>query len=301
MSQRSYVGGRFSLNVDGWEVGYLKDFSGLSMESEIATHDTATDIHQKKNVANVKWTAGKATCGVGMGKGMSDWMIAAMKKGVQTKGGELRAGDFDYKCKSVLTFEDALMTEIGFPALDGAAKDASYLTLQFEPERVKWNKGNDEDIRGKIGPKQKAWLGANFRVEIDGLKCDRIAKVDAFKWKCSVVPDMLGIFVENTKHPAKITVDDLTFHVSYADHQAWADEARKWFIDGQREEQHERSGRIVYLGPDMKTELGEVRLFNIGFKSFAAADLKSNAEEVKRFKVVMYVERYEWDNKYYDA
>lgn len=292
--QRSYVGGRFSLNIDGWEVAYLKDFQGLSMEAEIAVNDTATDNIQKKHVTNIKWTEGKATFGAGMGKGMRDWIRASFEKAgtaSQTKGGELRAADFDYKCKSVLTFEDALMKELAFPELSGASKEAVYLTMTFEPERVKWNKGGDEDIRGKMGPKQKAWLGANFQVEIDGLECRRIAKVEKFSWKCAIVPDMLGIFVENTKHPAKVTVDDLKLSISYADHQAWADEARKWFIDGQREEANERSGRIVYLGPDMKTPLAEIELKGVGFKAFAAAQMKANAEEVKRFDVTLYVEQ----------
>ncbi|MGN6105858.1 MAG: phage tail protein [Kofleriaceae bacterium] len=300
-NERSYVGGRFSLNIDGWEVGYLKSFSGLEMQSEVAVHDTATDIHQKKQVTNIKWTPGKATVGIGMGKAMSDWIAASMKKTHHPKSGSLTAADFDYKAKSTLTFQDALITEVKFPALDGGSKEPAYIEVSFEPEQVRWARGGGEDIRGKIGEKQKGWASSQFRVEIDGLKCDRIAKVSAFSWKCSVVSDMLGIFRENTKHPAKISVDDLTFEISYADHQAWAEEAKKWFIDGDHEERHERNGRIVYLAPNMKDELGEVRLYNIGFKTFAAAELKANAEEVKRFKVTMYVERYEFENKYSDA
>src|SRR5688572_31388516 len=46
------------------------------------------------------------------------------------------------------------------------------------------------------------------------------------------------------------------------DHQAWADAAKKWFIDGERLESHEMQGSITFLGPDMKQELGRIDLMN---------------------------------------
>ena len=142
------------------------------------------------------------------------------------------------------------------PKLDGSSKDAAYFDVEFEAEQVRWAKGGGEDIKGKIGPKQKAWLCSNFRVEIGALPCARIATVDSFTWKCAVASDQVGIFREPTKHPAKVTMPDLKFSISYADHQAWADAARKWFVDGHHEEQHEMTGRIVFLDPNMKDELG---------------------------------------------
>ena len=53
---------------------------------------------------------------------------------------------------------------------------------------------------------------------------------------------------------------DLKLAISMADHQPWADAAKKWFVDGHHEEGDEMSGRIVFLGPDMKKELGEITL-----------------------------------------
>ena len=99
----------------------------------------------------------------------------------------------------------------------GSSKDAAYFDIGFEAEQVRWAKGGGEDIRGKIGPKQKQWLCSNFKVEIGGLPCQRIATVDSFTWKCAVAADMLGVFCENTKHPAKVTVPDLKLSISYAD------------------------------------------------------------------------------------
>jgi hypothetical protein len=303
MTQRTYTAGRFALDVDGFNVGYLKKFSGLAMEADIATNDLGPDNIQKKHVANIKWTPGKATVGIGMGKGMYDWIKAAFHKGYVTKNGTFTSADFNYKAQSSLTFQNGLITGITSPKLDGSSKDAAYFDIEFEAEMVRWAKGGGEDIRGKIGPKQKQWLCSNFAFELDGLPCDRVATVDSFTWKCAVASDMLGICRENTKHPCKVTVPDLKISVSYADHQAWADAARKWFIDGHCREEDERNGRIMFLGPQMDRgkPIGEVTLQNVGFKKFSDEDAEANSEKIKRFNVELYVEHMEFVLHEYDA
>ena len=160
------------------------------------------------------------------------------------------------------------------------------------------------DIRGKIGPKQKAWLCSNFRVEIgDGkvLPCSRIASVDSFTWKCAIAADQIGIHREPTKHPAKVTVPDLKLSVSMADHQPWADAAKKWFVDGYHTEGEEMEGRIVFLDPNMKDELGEISLQNVGFKKFSKEDSEANSEKIARFTVELYVEKMVFKINQYDA
>lgn len=300
---RGYTAGRFALEVAGSSVGSLKKFSGMAMEADVVASGPGPGNAEKKHVATVKWTAGKATVGMGMGQGMYGWIKQSFDKGAEPKNGRLISGDVNYKAQSALDFEGALITEVTVPKLDGSSKDAAYFDIEFEAEMVRWAKGGGEDIRGKIGPKQKQWLCSNFAFELDGLPCDRVATVDSFTWKCAVASDMLGICRENTKHPCKVTVPDLKISVSYADHQAWADAARKWFIDGHCREEDERNGRIMFLGPQMDRgkPIGEVTLQNVGFKKFSDEDAEANSEKIKRFNVELYVEHMEFVLHEYDA
>ncbi len=299
--QRSHTAGRFSLDVDGYNVGFLKKFSGMAMEADIVSNDLGPDNVQKKHVSNIKWTPGKATVGIGMGKGMYDWIQAAFDKGYLTKNGAFTSADFNYKAMSRLDFMNALITSVTVPKLDGASKDAAYFDIEFEAEQVRWSKGGGEDIRGKIGPKQKAWLCSNFRVEIGSLPCSRVATVDSFTWKCSVSADQIGIFREPTKHPAKVTVPEIKLTISHADHEAWAQAAKKWFVDGHHLEGDEMTGRIVFLDPNMTDELGEVELQNVGFKKFSDEDSEANSEKIKRFSVELYVEKMKFKLNSYDS
>lgn len=299
--QRTFTAGRFALDIDGYNVGFLKKFSGLAMEADIVANDLGPDNVQKKHVSNIKWTPGKATVGIGMGKGMYDWIQAAFDKGYLTKNGSFTSADFNYKAMSRLDFMNALITSVTVPKLDGSSKDAAYFDVEFESEQVRWSKGGGEDIRGKIGPKQKAWLCSNFRVEIGALPCSRVATVDAFTWKCSVSADQIGIFREPTKHPAKVTVPEIKLSISMADHDAWAQAAKKWFVDGHHLEGDEMTGRIVFLDPNMSDELGEVELQNVGFKKFSDEDREANSEKISRFSVELYVEKMKFKLTAFDA
>jgi hypothetical protein len=301
IDQRSHTAGRFALDIDGFNVGFLKKFSGLAMEAEVVANDLGPDNTQKKHVSNIKWTPGKATIGIGMGKGMYDWIQAAFDKGYLTKSGSITSADFNYKAQSRMDFQGGLITSVTVPKLDGSSKDAAYFDIEWEAEQVRWSKGGGEDIRGKIGPKQKQWLCSNFMVEIGALPCHRVATVDSFTWKCSVSADQVGIFREPTKHPAKVTVPDLKLSISAADLDPWAQAAKKWFVDGHHTEADEMTGRIVFLAPNMKDELGEIELQNVGFKKFSEEDNEANTDKIKRFSVELYIERMRFKLNEYDA
>jgi len=299
--QRTYTGGRFSLDIAGYNVGYLKKFSGLAMEADIATNDLGPDNIQKKHVTNFKWTGAKATVGIGMGKGMYDWIKQSFDKGHSSKDGQFTAADFDYKAQSKIEFFSALITGVTVPKLSGDSKDAAYFDIEFEPERVKWSKGGGEVISGKLGQKQKQWMCSNFKIEIGKLPTTRVASVDSFTWKCAIAPDQLGGFCEPTKHPAKVTVPDLKLAISYADHKDWSDWAYSWFIGGNRKEKDEVDGAIIFLGPNLKDELGRIDLKHLGIKKFSDDDVEANSEKIKRFNVELYCEHMEFNMKETDS
>jgi hypothetical protein len=299
--QRTYTGGNFILEVDGYSVGYLKKFSGMGMVADISESKLGPDNVVKKNVANIKWEPAKAEVGIGMGEGMHKWIKASFDKGYLSKNGVFTSADFNHKAQSELSFQNALITEVTVPKLSGDDKTNAFFTVGFQAEQVRWAKAGGQDIRAKIGPKQKQWLPCNFRVTIGSLPCARVASVDSFTWKCSVAPDQVGIFREPTLHPAAVTVPDIKLAISYADHDAWAKAAKAWFIDGKHTEADEMSGSIEFLDPNMKDVLGEITLHNVGFKSFKDEDSEGGSDKIKRFNVELYVEKMEFKITAYDA
>jgi hypothetical protein len=299
--QNTYTGSRFALDIMGANAGFLKKFDGLQIEADIVSNDLGPENVQKKHVANIKWTPAKATIGIGMGKEMYTIIQQAFKAHQKPFDGTLHVADFNYKIQSSLNFTGAIMTSVTFPKMDGSSKDAAYFDLEWEAETVRWLKGDNSDIRGKIAPKPKTWLCSNFRFEMGNLPCSRVATIDSFTWKCTVTPDQIGIDRAPSKQAAKVTVPNIKVEVSMADYDAWAQAAKKWFVDGYHEEKDEMSGAIIFLNPDMKTEIGRVTLKNCGFAKFTHGALEANSEKIARFKCEFYVEDMEFAIKYVDG
>lgn len=298
---RSYTGGNFALDVGGYNVGYLKKVSGGGMKADVVENKLGVANIVKKHVAKIGWEEVKFEVGIGMGLGAYSWIKAAFDNAFITKQATLFAADFNHKAVQEMQFNDCLITEVGIPKWDGGSKDAAYFTIGFKPERVRHVPGDGSDIGTKIGPKQKAFLCSNFRLELGDLPCERVSTIDAMTLKCSVVADDVGIHRESTLHPAAVAVPDMKVTWSYADFDKLNKAAYAWFVEGQHLEGNEMTGRIVLLGPDMKKELGEIALQGVGWKSFKTDDMEGNSDKIKRCTGEFYIEKMEIKIAEYDA
>ena len=286
-----YTGGHFALDIMGVNAGSLKKFDGLQMEADIVSNDLGPANIQKKHVANIRWTPGKATIGIGMAKEMSTIIQRAFQAQQKPFDGALHVADSNYKIQSSLNFTDAIMTSVTFPKMDGSSKDAAYFDLEWEAETVRWLKGDNSDIRRPSAAVQKVWLCSNFRFEMGGLPCHRVATINSFSWKCAVVPEpIIDPISDPIGRRARVAVPNITVEVSMADYDAWFQAAKKWFIDGAHDEKDEMPGAIVFLAPDLKTEIGRVTLKNCGFAKFTRGAFEANSEPVARFSCEFYVE-----------
>jgi len=284
--QNPHAGAHYALDIGGSPVGSLKSISGLDMLADIALTSPGPGEMPGKHVANVHWTPGKATVGMGMGKGMYEWMKASFAQGASLASGTLATGDFNFKERSLLTFSDALLTAITLPRLDGSSKEPGAFEIEFAPERVRASAGDGSDIRGGVGSRQQPWLCSNFRFELGSLPCARVASIESFTWRCT--PPAAAVF---QPPPSTIEVPDLRVAISAADYDAWAQAAQRWFIDGNHLEGDEMSGMITLLAPDLQTPLGAIALGNVGFKRFSQLPSAGGGDALYRFTVDLYVER----------
>lgn len=291
-NDRSYTAGKFLLDIDGMRVGFLQSFEGGNMVAELASHKMGPSNFEKKHVTTTKWGAIKFKTGAGMSKGVYEWMQSAFDMGVLYKNGAITVADFNYKAQRRMDMMNMLMTKVTMPAFDAGSKESAYFDIEVMPEQIRWMKESGTDVRGTIGPKQKAWHCANFRFELGGLPCGRVSKIEGLSWECKVTHDMVGEHRENTIHPTATTISDFTLTISQADLEAWAQKAKSWFVDGNCLEGDEMTGMITLLGPDMKKELATIELLNVGFKEFEAnPKLEAQTESVARFKVKCYAEQ----------
>jgi hypothetical protein len=285
---------QYLLEVDGLAVTSLKHFSGLDLKADIVQNDVGTDAMPKKHVSNVSWSGGRATVGMGMGKGMYNWVKASFDKGYASKDGRFVVADAQGKVQSALDFRGGALTAFTVPACDASSKAAGVFELGFQPEQVKWTLASGEAIKLAAARATKEWLSSNFKLSIGTLPCARVTKVEAFTWRCDLVEVGGGGPLRGSQVAAKVTVPDITLTLSAADYPAWAEAARKWFVDGQHLEGDEMPGRLTLLDPslDEAKALGWIDLVNVGFKSFSAPEADpAGKAQVQQFTVVLYVEK----------
>ena len=298
---RSFTAGRFALDVDGMVAGFVKSVSGGIIKGEVAVHQLGPDNIQKKHLATISYDPFTVEVGMGMSKMFYEWIRASFDKGYVTKSGEMIAADFDCCAQTSRVFYDAYISEVTLPALDGGSKEPAYMTVKMDPEKIRYEKRSGEKIQGNIGSAQKKWLASNWRFELGALPCSRVAKIDSFTWKQSVVKDEVGMFREPTKHPAKVEVPNLKLTISMADCEPWRQFHQSFVIDGHCAEENELTGSITFLGPDLKEELAEIFLDHVGIISLQQAKQEANKEDIARFEVELYVEQMRFEYKVADA
>lgn len=288
----SFAAGRFAFGVDGQFAGYIKKVSGGVTKGEVATHNLGTTNIQKKHLATITHEPLTMEIGMGMGKPLWDWIKSSFDRSFQQKNCELIACDFNYKAQAVRRFEQAYIKKVTIPACDGSNKEPGYFTVELDPERIRYEKGDGSEIKGDENANTKKWLCSNFRFEVSGLEeeCKRISKIDSLAWEQKVVKDEVGAFREPTKHAAALTVPNIKLTISMADVEKWAQWHQSFVIEGKCSDGDEKTASLTFLGPDLQEELCTINFAHVGIISLEQEGVEANKEDVARFTVELYAE-----------
>ncbi len=299
-ASRGYSIGRYALELDHISAGWIFGAEGGSRQGEVVQEKLSQEHHIRKHIAGLKYEDITVTCGLGMSKGFYNWIKDSFQDKGRRVDGAIHACDFDGNIKRTLDFHQALITEIGFPALDATSKDPAKLTLKFSPEWTRTKKGT-----GKVTVpsyalgqgQQKKWNTSNFRLRIDGLEtaCERVNKVDGLTVKQKVVDNALGEMRLVTREPAGLEIPNLVFTTS----ESHSHELYKWendfLIQGNCTDDDEKTGSLEFLTHDLQDTLFTVNFAHIGLFKLTADKMESHNESIRRLKAEMYVEQMKFE------
>lgn len=292
--KRSYVAGKYGLDIGGVMAGWVWSAEGGHATSDVVSEKLGPDHTIRKHLAGVKYEDISIQCGTGMSRNFYEWLNASFKHDYQRKDGAIIAADYNYKEHSRLTFYRGLITEVGFPALDAASKDACKVSVKISPEMTeqKFTQGGGSALSGVTDVKQKKWMPSNFRLSIDGLLdgCSRVNKIEALTFKQKVVENPVGEQRSYEKEPASLEIPNLviTFPESHAqEFYAWH---KSFIIDGNNGDNAEKNGSLVYLTPDLKETLFTINFSHLGIFKLTSEKVESGSENIRRVKAEMYCE-----------
>lgn len=299
--KRSYVVGKFMMNLDGGAAGWIQSIEGGNAEGDVVAEKVGTDLHQYKHIGNVKYTDVSMTCGTGMSGPFYDWIWGSFTNKYARKNGSIIGCDFGGNAQSELSFFEALITEFGMPALDAASKDAAKMTLKFKPEKTRMKAASGK-LKGEFKSEvQKRWMPSNFRLKIDGLDdmTKRVSKVEALVVKQKVVESPCGELREYESEPASLELPNLVITVAEShakDLYTWHED---FVIKGNCGQDKEKSGTLEYLTPDLQTPLFTLTFKGLGIFKCAPDKLEGGGEKIRSVKAEMYLEHidFKYDGK----
>jgi hypothetical protein len=246
------------LDLDGTVAGPLvacraniQDFSYVASNKRLS-----------KTIDNLQYPKITFQIDASMGKPMYDWINASVSGGGGGGGGARKSGaiifaDFNYKELARISFQNALITEVGMPKLDAASSAPGVITVTIEPESTSRAFPSKPNQLAK--PKQKAWLCSNFRLELGGLRLKGSLSA------CQQSPMYNRAIDRPAAQVAWVTFDP-------QDLQAFLDWQQALYCSGLPQESGESTCAFSYLGPDGAT------LFTTSFISTGLFKLAPNTD-----------------------
>jgi hypothetical protein len=282
----NFSGEIFHLELDGAAVGWIKGVQGGVAFADVVTEKLGGDHIAKKHIAGVKYEDISVSTEMGTVKGFYNWIKASFDHAAVHKNGSVVGDSAGLKQRSSGDFFNALITEIGMPALDAASKDAAKMTIKLTPEYTR--------VVQRVGktplPKPGAKTRGNWKLEIDGIDARRVSKIDAFTWKQSIELSQSGAGGGAFAfEPGKIDIPNLSVYMPPDAASPWVEWQDDFLINGNNGDDKERSGSLIFFN-DAGDELGRFTLSHLGLFKLTPEKVESGSEAIRRVKAEMYCE-----------
>ena len=264
--------GKEFLLIDGVVIGAVTQFTGGTPVGVLA-NDEIKDPYIHKHIAGVKYEEISVKFGLNMSTPVYDWISEFMAGKKTSHNGSVVATDGSNNIKSRVDFTNALITEVGFPALDAASKEPAGMTLKFQPATTRYRVAT-----GNVTPPSgtgKAWLPGNFRLSIEPLDCSRVAKIGAFTVKQS------SISIE------KIEVTPLQFTLSDTSSKTWRVHMDSFVV---RNSGKELDGKLEVLNIALDKTLATIEFGHMGIYRLEPDRPSPGGDGIKRLEAEFYCE-----------
>jgi phage tail-like protein len=292
--KRGYIAGRYALDIGGKTQGWIMSAEGGGATSDVVSEKIGPDHIVHKHLAGVKYEDITVNCNAGMGENFYSWMKDSIDHKHSRKDGAIHVCDYDNKIMETMDFFHALLAEIGFPACDAGSKDAAKLVVKFAPETTRKKPGSGTGELKVEAKKAKLWTARNFKIEIAGLDCSHVNKVEALTVKQKVIEHAVGEMRDYQKEAANMEFPNLVVTTSKHTSEAWDKWHEDFVIKGNNGQEAEKTGALHFLSENLQTTLFTLNFHGLGIFKATNDKAEAGGENIKRCKYEMYCEYIEF-------
>ena len=266
------------LTLDGVKCGPVRSADGGFARADVVVSKPASGGFASKHLSTVRYEPFVVAVGFSNAAPVYDWVADTWKNKFARKSGSVVVTDYKLEAKREREFLNALLTETSLPTLDAASKEQGFLTLKFSAELVKEKAASGK--QDAAAAKAKQWLRSNFRLQIDGLDCTKVTKIESVSVKLGPSSIQSARPRMSETLPTVLEFPNLKITLSEVSAKTWFDWLDDFVIKGKNDESSERSGTIQLLAADAKTELARIKLFGLGIYGIALAQGRDKAKGV---------------------
>jgi hypothetical protein len=291
-AERSYVAGRYVLDIDGERV-LAQSVKGCGVAADVIEQEANAEGIVRKHVSQPVYEP----CVIdvapsGLGKSLYEWIRSTLDRKGGPKNLSILAADYAYKVRAGSQLSNAYLTKVTFPGPDASAKEPAYLQLTIEPES--WSKATGwigTDLKASVQTAtQKKWPPANFRLTIPGLDTTKVAKIGAFTATQKVAADAVGELREYEKTPGKLELGNLVVTSATANNEKFHQWFDSFVIQGNNAQSDEKTATLEYLDPNMKNVLFTLSFSGVGVFRVEEDAAESSKDKLARETFWLYLE-----------
>jgi hypothetical protein len=234
----------------------VKSIEGGALVGVVLTAAPAARAHfREKHLSGVRYEPIAIAASSRRARPLFDWITTAWQGTLAQKNGAVIRVDVNGRPQAKREFVRAILVETTVPMLDGASNTPADFTVRLAPERTRdvtpppTLPPTSPSTPGKDAP----FLSANFRLNIVGLDCTRVSKIDSFTVKHNLTP-ATGV----PEFP------NLRIELSAISAGTWRTWFQSFVIDGHSGATDEKSGSLSFLNANLTTVLATINFHNLG-------------------------------------
>jgi len=297
MDGRAYVSGSYLLELGGVPCGFLKSVEGGAIIGEVINQPSGNPVFPKKCISQPKYEHVTILFGLSMNKALYEWISETLMGGFPRRDVAVVACDAKLQPRSRTEYTHCLITEVAFPALDGASKEPAYLRITFAPESTRVGAAPGKVSAEASKAEAKALLPSNFALSIPGLDASRVSKIGEIVVKVWGPPADVGGIRIGGEQPSHIEFSNLVVTMPESAAETWGRWHNDFLVAGNNDDAAEKTGTISGLNANRQAELFTITLRNLGILRLSADKAEANADQIKRVQAEMYCERIEFSYK----